>query len=64
MNRCTYALAGNIKEPVTTLPPNLPAAMKDIFTEQEHARYKLKMQHVVEKEKLVLSVEQEILRYN
>ena len=31
-----------------------------IFQEQE--RYKLRMKHVVEKEKLVLAVEQEILR--
>ena len=31
-----------------------------LFQEQE--RYKLRMKHVVEKEKLVLAVEQEILR--
>lgn len=36
--------------------------MKDLYIEQEKERYRLRMQHVVEKEKLVLSVEQEILR--
>jgi hypothetical protein len=43
-------------------PQNLQGAMKDLFSEQEKERYRLRMQHVIEKEKLVLSVEQEILR--
>lgn len=64
MNRCTYVLAGkNPSEPLKTFPSNLtPPAMRDMFTLQEKERHKLKMQHVVEKEKLVLAVEQEILR--
>jgi hypothetical protein len=36
--------------------------MKEMFIEQEKERHKLRIQHLVEKEKLVLSVEQEILR--
>lgn len=62
MNRCTYVLAGNAKEPNINLPVNIHVAMKDLYAEQEKERYHLRMQHVVEKEKLVLSVEQEILR--
>lgn len=63
MNRATYALAGKTPiEPQLNVPANLTAQMKELFTGQEKERHKLKMQHVVEKEKLVLSVEQEILR--
>lgn len=62
MNRCTYVLAGNAKEPNVNPPGGLHSAMKDLYIEQEKERYHLRMQHVVEKEKLVLSVEQEILR--
>lgn len=63
MNRCTYLLAGKAPiEPVLNLPLNLTPAMKETFATQEKERHKLKMQHVVEKEKLVLAVEQEILR--
>lgn len=66
MNRCTYVLAGNassrLSVPVVSPPQNLQGAMKDLFSEQEKERYRLRMQHVIEKEKLVLSVEQEILR--
>ncbi|XP_044766796.1 ankyrin repeat domain-containing protein 12 [Coccinella septempunctata] len=63
MNRCTYVLANTTStSPNVSYPPNLPPQMKDIFTDQEKERYRLRMQHVIEKEKLVLSVEQEILR--
>ncbi|KAF7282808.1 uncharacterized protein LOC143198034 isoform X4 [Rhynchophorus ferrugineus] len=63
MNRCTYVLANTA--PTTTninYPPTLPQQLKELFAEQEKERYRLRMQHVIEKEKLVLSVEQEILR--
>ncbi|XP_063235279.1 ankyrin repeat domain-containing protein 11 isoform X1 [Bacillus rossius redtenbacheri] len=66
MNRCTYVLAGNASSrmpiPIISPPQSLPEQMKDLFAEQEKERYRLRMQHVIEKEKLVLSVEQEILR--
>lgn len=63
LNRCTYVLAGTTStSPNISYPPGLPAQMKDFFTEQEKERYRLRMQHVIEKEKLVLAVEQEILR--
>ncbi|KAG5870275.1 hypothetical protein JTB14_011436 [Gonioctena quinquepunctata] len=63
MNRCTYVLAGTAPtSPNITYPQNLLSQMKDLFSEQEKERYRLRTQHVIEKEKLVLSVEQEILR--
>ncbi|XP_075229638.1 uncharacterized protein LOC142329167 isoform X4 [Lycorma delicatula] len=66
MNRCTYVLAGNASSrmtiPQVAPPASLQGGMKDLFIEQEKERYRLRMQHVIEKEKLVLSVEQEILR--
>lgn len=63
MNRRTYVLENKTpKEPTLNYPATLPAALKELFATQEKERYKLKMQHIVEKEKLVLAVEQEILR--
>ncbi|XP_055702521.1 ankyrin repeat domain-containing protein 11 isoform X2 [Phlebotomus papatasi] len=63
MNRCTYVLAGKTStEPTVNYPASIPGAMKEVFAGQEKERHRLKMQHVVEKEKLVLAVEQEILR--
>lgn len=63
LNRRTYVLQGKTpSDPTITMPSTVPTAMKELFTTQEKERYKLKMQHIVEKEKLVLAVEQEILR--
>lgn len=65
MNRGTYVLAGNanaLAVPHINPPSILTQQMKDFFSEQEKERHKLRLQHLVEKEKLVLSVEQEILR--
>jgi hypothetical protein len=48
MNRCTYVLAGNASSrmsvPIVSPPQNLQGAMKDLFTEQEKERYRLRMQ--------------------
>ncbi|CAL4171542.1 unnamed protein product, partial [Meganyctiphanes norvegica] len=66
MNRCTYVLAGNassrLSVPVISPPGTLSQPLKDLFNDQEKERYRLRLQHLIEKEKLVLSVEQEILR--
>ncbi|KAF4521351.1 hypothetical protein B566_EDAN006942 [Ephemera danica] len=65
MNQCNYILASNIAEKKVNMlkpPAFLLPALKELFIEQDKERYKLCVQHVVEKEKLVLSVEQEILR--
>lgn len=63
MNRRTYVLDSKAQsDPTSNSPNTIAAPMKDLFSLQEKERHKLKMQHVVEKEKLVLAVEQEILR--
>ncbi|KAG5677288.1 hypothetical protein PVAND_007057 [Polypedilum vanderplanki] len=64
MNRRTYSLQGKtpLEPPNIIIPPLLPAPMKETFVEQEKERHRLKLKHIVEKEKLVLSKEQEILR--
>jgi len=66
MNRGTYVLQGNpsaqMSVPLLNPPQSLNLQMKDSFVDQEKSRHKLRLQHLVEKEKLVLAVEQEILR--
>uniref|UniRef100_A0A2A4IXT6 Uncharacterized protein n=1 Tax=Heliothis virescens TaxID=7102 RepID=A0A2A4IXT6_HELVI len=63
MNRCTYTLQGNVNpDPQVEIPHNLPSQMINEFMAQEKERTRLRIQHLVEKEKLVLAVEQEILR--
>ncbi|XP_068633363.1 ankyrin repeat domain-containing protein 11 isoform X5 [Battus philenor] len=63
MNRCTYTLQNNVNpEPPVEIPMNLPSQMMAEFLTQEKERTRLRIQHLVEKEKLVLAVEQEILR--
>ncbi len=67
MNRKTYLLEGNANErlrsmPMIQPPPSLEGPMRELFIEQEKARYGLRKRHLVEKEKLVLTVEQEIIR--
>lgn len=64
MNRCTYTLHGSesAEPPPLELPPSLPPTMKEEYMNQEEERLALRNGHQVEKEKLVLAVEQEILR--
>ncbi|CAH4038764.1 ankyrin repeat domain-containing protein 12 isoform X11 [Pieris brassicae] len=63
MNRCTYTLQNNVNpEPQVDIPINMPQHMIVEFMSQERERTRLRIQHQVEKEKLVLAVEQEILR--
>jgi hypothetical protein len=66
MIRGTYVLHGNSNARLAVLllnpPPALAQQMKDTFVDQEKDRHKLRLQHLVEKEMLVLCVEQEILR--
>jgi len=69
INKKTYHLEGNTGKdariqpiPKIAPPPSLEGALRDLFLAQENERYKLRMKHLVEKEKLVLAVEQEILR--
>ena len=53
MVNCNYVLQGNAASkgavPVLTPPQSLDAAMKEVFGEQEQARYKLRLQHHIER---------------
>ncbi|XP_022251520.1 ankyrin repeat domain-containing protein 12-like [Limulus polyphemus] len=66
INRCSYVLEGNaasrLSVPMIPPPQSLSGSMKELFVHQEKERYKLRLQHLIEREKLVLSAEQEILR--
>ncbi|CAM4904021.1 unnamed protein product [Rotaria socialis] len=45
-----------------TSPLDLDTHLADVFTKQEDERYKMKLRHQVERDKLILSHEQEVLR--
>ncbi|KAL3859903.1 hypothetical protein ACJMK2_010087 [Sinanodonta woodiana] len=66
LKTCNYVIEGNASSTLsvpTLSPPNsVKGPMRDLFIHQEGARYKLRLQHLIEREKLRLSVEQEILR--
>ncbi|RXM99819.1 Ankyrin repeat domain-containing protein 11 [Acipenser ruthenus] len=48
--------------PVIAPPPSLSEPLKELFRQQEAVRGKLRLQHSIEREKLIVSCEQEILR--
>lgn len=48
--------------PVIAAPPSLSEPLKELFRQQEAVRGKLRLQHSIEREKLIVSCEQEILR--
>ncbi|KAM6942812.1 ankyrin repeat domain-containing protein 11 isoform 2-T2 [Xenentodon cancila] len=48
--------------PVIAPPPSLSEPLKDLFRQQETVRGKLRLQHSIEREKLIVSCEQEVLR--
>jgi len=66
MNRKTYLLKGNSERlrsiPMIQPPHSLDGPLRELFKTQEEERRKMRLKHVVEKEKLILAVEQEILR--
>ncbi|GIX84790.1 ankyrin repeat domain-containing protein 12 [Caerostris extrusa] len=66
INRCSYVLEGNpssrLSVPMISSPQSLDGSIKELFDTQEKERYRLRLQHLIEREKLILSVEQEILR--
>ncbi|PRD27333.1 UNVERIFIED_CONTAM: Ankyrin repeat domain-containing protein 12 [Trichonephila clavipes] len=66
LNRCSYVLEGNaasrLSVPMISAPQSLEGSIKELFISQEKDRYRLRLQHLIEREKLVLSAEQEILR--
>ncbi|CDQ99560.1 unnamed protein product, partial [Oncorhynchus mykiss] len=48
--------------PVIAPPPSLSEPLKELFRQQETVRGKLRLQHSIEREKLIVSCEQEVLR--
>ncbi|XP_034072826.1 ankyrin repeat domain-containing protein 11 isoform X2 [Gymnodraco acuticeps] len=48
--------------PVIAPPPSLSEPLKELFRQQEGVRGKLRLQHSIEREKLIVSCEQEVLR--
>ncbi|GFS32906.1 ankyrin repeat domain-containing protein 12 [Nephila pilipes] len=68
LNRGTYVCEKNGNKsssrsiPMLSAPQSLEGSIKELFVIQENERYKLRRQHLIEREKLVLSAEQEILR--
>ncbi|XP_023682047.1 ankyrin repeat domain-containing protein 12 isoform X1 [Paramormyrops kingsleyae] len=62
----SYLLDGNplskLCIPTITPPPSLPEPLKELFKQQEVVRMKLRLQHSIEREKLIVSNEQEVLR--
>ncbi|XP_060762181.1 ankyrin repeat domain-containing protein 12 isoform X2 [Neoarius graeffei] len=62
----SYLLDGNplskLCIPTITPPPSLPEPLKEMFKQQEVVRMKLRLQHSIEREKLIVSNEQEVLR--
>lgn len=61
-NRVNYSVPNRAKVPLG-LPVNSP--LYNLFIDQEKERYKIRMQHIKEREKLTLAAEQEIMRvYN
>ncbi|XP_070603645.1 ankyrin repeat domain-containing protein 12 isoform X4 [Erythrolamprus reginae] len=62
----SYLLDGNplskICIPTITPPPSLCDPLKELFRQQEVVRMKLRLQHSIEREKLIVSNEQEVLR--
>ncbi|XP_047018758.2 ankyrin repeat domain-containing protein 12-like [Ictalurus punctatus] len=47
--------------PTITPPPSLPEPLKEMFKKQEIVRMKLRLQHSIEREKLIVSKEQQVL---
>ncbi|XP_075441477.1 ankyrin repeat domain-containing protein 12 isoform X4 [Ascaphus truei] len=62
----SYLLDGNpfskLCIPTITPPPSLSEPLKELFRQQEVIRMKLRLQHSIEREKLIVSNEQEVLR--
>ncbi|KAF4076519.1 hypothetical protein AMELA_G00215950 [Ameiurus melas] len=57
----SYLFDGNPLSKLITPPPSLPEPLKGMFKQQEVVRMKLHLQHNVEREKLIVSKEQEVL---
>ncbi|KAH8379615.1 hypothetical protein KR009_006042 [Drosophila setifemur] len=62
LTKKSYLLSRNAENPEVDIPRTVPQVMARIYQEQEMARRDLIQAHTVEREKLCLNVEQEIIR--
>uniref|UniRef100_A0A034W959 Ankyrin repeat domain-containing protein 11 n=1 Tax=Bactrocera dorsalis TaxID=27457 RepID=A0A034W959_BACDO len=62
LNKKNYLLASNEKKIESVTPSNIPPKMQEIYHLQENERKALLQRHIVEREKLCLNVEQEMIR--
>lgn len=66
MVSCGYVLEGKkastLSVPMLSPPNSVQGDMRELFINQEKVRYKLRLQHLTEREKLILSLEQERIR--
>ncbi|XP_030375240.1 ankyrin repeat domain-containing protein 12 isoform X2 [Scaptodrosophila lebanonensis] len=62
LTKRTYLLNSNAVKPEITIPEAIPKLMHGIYEQQEKARIELMERHTVERDRLCLSVEQEIIR--
>ncbi|XP_056005462.1 ankyrin repeat domain-containing protein 11-like isoform X2 [Ostrea edulis] len=66
MVRCGYVLEGKkastLSVPMLSPPNSVQGEIRELFINQEKVRYKLRLQHLTEREKLILSLEQERIR--
>ncbi|XP_018791163.1 PREDICTED: ankyrin repeat domain-containing protein 12 [Bactrocera latifrons] len=62
LNKKNYLLASNEKKIEFVTPSNIPPKMQEIYRLQENERQALLQRHIVEREKLCLNVEQEMIR--
>lgn len=66
LKTCNYVLqnknSSTLSIPTLSPPNSVQGPMRELFVQQEDARYNLRLQHLIERDKLKLSVEQEILR--
>ncbi|XP_037720471.1 ankyrin repeat domain-containing protein 11 [Drosophila subpulchrella] len=62
LTKKTYLLSRNADTSTPDIPCTVPQAMESIYQDQEKARQNLIQAHTVEREKLCMNVEQEIIR--
>ncbi|XP_017043102.1 ankyrin repeat domain-containing protein 12 [Drosophila ficusphila] len=62
LTKKSYLLSRNAETSAPDIPRTVPQAMERIYQDQEKARQDLIQAHTVEREKLCLNVEQEIIR--
>ncbi|XP_065720724.2 ankyrin repeat domain-containing protein 11 [Drosophila suzukii] len=62
LTKKTYLLSRNADTSSPDIPRTVPQAMESIYQDQEKARQNLIQAHTVEREKLCMNVEQEIIR--